>query len=68
MFVEQPDNVVVQALAGHVAWQPVHVVGDLPIGEVVQQRFARLETAFASCQEQRRLVLKSAQNTEDRIE
>lgn len=57
MLVQQPDNVVMQPLAGHVPGQPIHMIGDLSIGEIVQQRLARLVRSFARRQEQRCLVL-----------
>lgn len=46
-----------QPLAGHVARQTIHVIGDLAIGKVIQQRLARLVAALACGQKQRRLVL-----------
>lgn len=55
--VQQPHDVVVQPLAGHVPRQPFHVIGDLSVREVVQKRFARFKATFSRRQEQRRFVL-----------
>jgi hypothetical protein len=57
VLVQQSDDVVVEPLAGHVPRESVHVVGDLPVGERVEQRLAGLEAALARRQEQGRLVL-----------
>ena len=57
VLVEESHDVVVQSLLGHVARQTVHVVGDVAVGVLVQQRTHSFERAFAGRQEQRSFVL-----------
>lgn len=46
-----------QSLAGNISRQSIHVIGDLPVGERVEQRFTRLEASLSGCEEQRGFVL-----------
>jgi hypothetical protein len=60
MLVQQPHDVMMQPFPGNITGQPVHVVGDLAVREVVEQRLAGLVTALACCQKQWGLVLHHA--------
>lgn len=57
VFVQETDDVVVQPLGSHVPGQPIHVVGDVAVGVVVQQQFTRLVRTLSGRLEERRLVL-----------
>ena len=57
VVTEEPDDVVVEPLVCDVLGEALHVVGDVAVGEVVQQHAAALGTALPGRQEERSLVL-----------
>lgn len=61
VLVHQPHNVVMHPLLRDVPGQAVHVVGDLPVGKVVQQDLGSAVASFPGGQEQRGLLLRRTQ-------
>lgn len=59
VLVQQTHDVVVHALLGRVAGQPVHVIGNVAVGIVVQEDLSSLKAAFSGCKEEWCLLLET---------
>lgn len=65
VLVQQAYNVMMHALLGRIAWQPIQVIGDVTIGVVVEENLSCLEAAFSGCKKQRSLLLEETQKVID---
>lgn len=59
VLVQQTHDVVVHALLGRVAGQPIHVIGDVAVGIVVEEDLSGLKAAFSGCKEEWSLLLET---------